>query len=258
MNDAVLDTSVTPRNVTRPGETHRMSANGGQRYNVILFDLDGTLTDSKPGITRSVQHALAGMGIDVPDAEALTPFVGPPLAESFARYYGFDADQSRQAITIYRERFASIGLYENAIYPGVPELLADLRLSGATLAIASSKPMVYVERILAHFGLAERFLAVAGSNLDGTRIAKQEVIAHALSLLPGIDRTRAIMVGDREHDVHGAREHGIETVAVRYGYALPGELIAAAPLAIADSVDHLHSMLLAEWKDPGQEPDRGR
>lgn len=245
MNEAVLDTSVPPRNVTRPGETHRMSENGGQRYDVILFDLDGTLTDSKPGITRSVQHALAGMGIDVPDAEALTPFVGPPLAESFARYYGFDADQSRQAITIYRERFATIGLYENAIYPGVPDLLAELRLSGATLAIASSKPMVYVERILAHFGLAEHFLAVAGSNLDGTRIAKQEVIEHALSLLPDVDRTRAIMVGDREHDVIGARAHGIETIAVGYGYGPPGELEAARPLAIVDTVDQLLPLLLA-------------
>lgn len=235
-----------------------MTANGGQRYDVILFDLDGTLTDSKAGITRSVQHALAGMGIDVPDEEALTPFIGPPLMESFARYYGFDGEQSRRAIAIYRQRFATIGIYENAVYAGIPELLADLRQSGTTLAIASSKPMIYVEQILSHFGLAEHFVAVAGSNLDGTRIAKREVIAHALSLLPDIDRTRSIMVGDREHDVFGAREHGIETIAVGYGYGPRWELIAAAPAAIADSVGQLRSMLLAEWEDPGQERQGGQ
>lgn len=221
-----------------------MSASGGCPYETILFDLDGTLTDSKPGITRGVQHALAGMGITVEDADELTHFVGPPLAESFGRYYGFDAEQARQAIAIYRERFATIGIFENGVFPGIPMMLASLREAGVTLAIASSKPTVYIERILEHFDLADSFAAVVGSNLDGTRIDKEDVIAHALTRLPGCDRGLVVMVGDREHDVFGARAHDIETIAVSYGYSLPGELAAAAPLAIVDTVEDLAGMLL--------------
>lgn len=216
-----------------------------RRFETVLFDLDGTLTDSKPGITRCVQFALAEFGIVVDDADELTPFVGPPLAESFRRYYGFDAEQSRQAIAIYRERFATVGLFENAVYPGVPEMLERLRLAGARLAIASSKPTIFVERILEHFGLAPYFAAVAGSNLDHTRVAKDEVIAHALSTLPPVDTRRAVMVGDREHDILGARVHGIGTISAGYGYGTPEELRAAAPLAIADTVEELTDLLLA-------------
>lgn len=221
-----------------------MTGNRFRSFSTILFDLDGTLTDSKPGITRCVQHALAELGIVIDDVETLTPFVGPPLRESFQRYFGFDDEQSRRAIAIYRERFTAVGMFENGVYAGIPELLDRLRAVGVTLAIASSKPTAYVECILGHFELADHFTAVAGSNLDGTRVAKDEVIAHALSRLPAAGRNSIVMVGDREHDVFGARAHGIDTIAVGYGYSTPGELAAATPLAISNSVEDLAGMLL--------------
>jgi phosphoglycolate phosphatase len=226
-------------------------------FDMILFDLDGTLTDSAPGITRCVQFALARQGITVADPEELTPFVGPPLAESFARIYGFDAERSRRAIAAYRERFATVGIYENAPYPGIPALLAQLAKSGATLAVASSKPTPFVARILDHFALAQHFTAVVGSTLDQTRVAKEDVVAHALTLLPDHDRARTVMVGDREHDVRGARAHGIGTIAVTYGYGSPAELAAAGPLALADSVGALAALLGAPEIPVSAEPRRG-
>jgi phosphoglycolate phosphatase len=215
----------------------------------ILFDLDGTLTDSKPGITRCVQHALAEMGVIVDDLDMLTPFVGPPLRESFARHYGFDHEQSQRAIACYRERFASVGLYENAVYPGVPELLDSLQGAGMTLAIASAKPAPFVGQILDHFTLSSYFTVIAGASLDHTRATKDAVIAHALQELAPDPSHSLLMVGDREHDIFGARAHGIETVAVGYGYGTPEELIAAEPLAIVDSVTDLEAWLLAtaDW-----------
>jgi phosphoglycolate phosphatase len=214
-----------------------------QRYDLILFDLDGTLTDPKPGITRSVQFALARLGVTVADPDELVPFIGPPLAESFGRFYDFDAAQCRLAIEHYRERFASVGLYENAVYPGIPELLERLITAGTTLAIASSNPTVYVERILAHFALDRHFATVTGSNLDYTRVAKEEVVDHVLSLHPGINAARTVMVGDREHDIFGARQHGLETIAAGYGYGSAAELTAAGPLAIAKTVTELATLL---------------
>lgn len=228
-----------PKNEERRGSDWHM------RQKTILFDLDGTLTDSKPGITRCVQHALAEMGIVVDDLDVLTPFVGPPLRESFARYYGFDDAQSQRAIASYRERFANVGLYENAVYPGVPELLDSLQGAGMTLAIASAKPAPFVEQILEHFALSSYFAVIAGASLDHTRATKDAVIAHALRELAPEPAHRLLMVGDREHDIHGARAHGIETVAVGYGYGTREELTAAAPLAIVDSVPELAEWLLA-------------
>lgn len=179
------------------------------------------------------------------DPAELTPFVGPPLAESFRRYYGFDDARARQAIAVYRERFATVGILENAVYPGVPALLAALREAGVTLAVASSKPEPYVARILKHFDMAGHFAAVVGSNLDLSRVAKAEVIARALTSLPSFDVSRTLMVGDREHDVIGARAHGIATIAAGYGYGTRDELTTANPLAIADSVAALSALLLA-------------
>jgi phosphoglycolate phosphatase len=219
-----------------------VSANG-RSYDLVLFDLDGTLTDPKPGITRCVRHALAHFGIAVDDPDALTPFIGPPLADSFARFYGFDAEQSHWAIEKYRERFATIGLFENAVYPGIPEALRALTATGASLAIASSKPTVFVERIVHHFEIGEHFSLLAGSNLDRTRVAKEEVIAHVLATLPGFDPLRTIMVGDREHDVHGARANDLSTIAVSYGYGTREELETARPVAIVDSVAELSAIL---------------
>lgn len=230
-------------------ERGTVSEEWGERaaYRVVLFDLDGTLTDPKPGITRSVQYALRRLGIVVDDLERLTPFIGPPLAESFRRYYHLsDADIVR-AIASYREYFGVTGLYENAVYPGIPALLETLTQQGATLAVATSKPTTYAERILTHFDLTHHFALVAGSNLDGTRTAKVEVIEHALATLPRaeqLQRAACVMIGDREHDVLGARAAGIASIAVAYGYGSLRELAAARPAHLARSVAELAALLL--------------
>lgn len=149
-------------------------------YQYILFDLDGTLTDPKPGITACVQYALHKMGIEEPDLDKLEPFIGPPLLDSFHEFYGFNEEQGRQATVYYRERFTDTGLFENEVYPGIPQLLENLKAAGKKLAVASSKPGVFVERILEHFGLNAYFDVVVGSGLDGTRTKKEEVVGEAL------------------------------------------------------------------------------
>jgi phosphoglycolate phosphatase len=194
-------------------------------------------------ITRCVQFALERLGIEVADPEVLTPFIGPPLAESFARFYGLDAEQAHCAIGHYRERFVEAGLYENAVYPGVPNLLRVLSDAGITLAVATAKPTPFAEQILVHFGLDAHFRAVAGASLDQTRVSKGDVIAHALTLLPEHNRERTVMIGDREHDIIRARAHGIGTIAAGYGYGSAEELHGAAPLAIAATVAELGELL---------------
>lgn len=214
-------------------------------YQTLLFDLDGTLTDPKPGITRAVQHALEGLGIAAPELEALTPFIGPPLLESFARYYALDGERGRRALALYREYFGERGLYENAVYAGIPALLAALRARGRRLLVATSKPTIYAERILAHFQLDGYFEQIAGSNLDGTRTAKGDVIAWALgALAPPPEQRTTVMIGDREHDIRGAQQHALDSVAAGYGYGTPEELRAAAPTHTVASVAELAALLL--------------
>jgi phosphoglycolate phosphatase len=210
----------------------------------VLFDLDGTLTDPKLGITRSVQHALRKRGRPVPDADSLESLIGPPLEQSFREHFGMNPGDARQAVADYREYFAEIGLYENAVYPGIPELLASLRERGVRLALATSKPTVFAERILAHFELAPHFEAVVGSFLDGRRVEKRELIADALASLDGVTREDAAHVGDRRHDVLGARANRIGAIAVGYGYGTRPELLAAQPSALAESVATLGRLLL--------------
>lgn len=206
----------------------------------MLFDLDGTLTDPKVGITRSIQHALRKHGLEPPDADALAPLIGPPLQRSFQEAFGFSPDEARRAVEDYREYFSERGLYENEVYPGIPELLARLRADGRRIALATSKPTVYAERILAHFDLARHFEAVVGSFLDGRRVEKPEVVAAALA---DLRERRAVMVGDRKHDVEGARANGIAAIAVAWGYGPPDELLVAAPQHVARSVDELGRIL---------------
>jgi phosphoglycolate phosphatase len=212
-------------------------------YDLVLFDLDGTLTDSAPGITRCVQYALAKLGIEENDLDKLRPFVGPPLVDSFKVRYRLNDQDAALARDYYRERFASVGLYENAVYPGVEALLDCLHQTGVTMAIATSKPTVYTVKILEHFGLSRYFAAVVGSNLDNTRVAKGEVIAAALEETGCRDRGKVVMVGDREHDVAGARENGIAVIAVGYGYGTPEELAAAGPDHTVPTVTALKALL---------------
>jgi phosphoglycolate phosphatase len=215
-------------------------------YTTILFDLDGTLTDPKLGITKSVQFALRRLGIREDDRERLTPFIGPPLIESFMRYYALDAETAQVALDSYREYFAETGIFENAVYPGIETLLARLCAQGRTLAIATSKPAVYAQRIAARFHLAGSFSLIAGSELDGTRVAKGEVIAYALNALPPVARTACVMVGDRMHDIVGAEENGIASVAVGYGYGSEDELRAAKPTHLVHTVVELERLLCGE------------
>lgn len=208
----------------------------------VLFDLDGTLTDPKLGITTCVQHALRRFGIEVPDRDELECFIGPPLADSFRRYYGLDERQAAQAIDYYRERFSTVGLYENAVYDGVPELLSRLRARGQTMAVATSKPTVYSQQILDHFDLSRFFDAVVGSELDGRRTDKADVIRETLRQL-SLSPSEACMVGDRRQDVMGAKACGVPVIGVAYGYAEPDELEEAGADWIVDSVDALRVLL---------------
>lgn len=212
----------------------------------VLFDLDGTLTDPKAGITRSIQYALRKRGRPVPDADSLETMIGPPLDHSFRTRFGMTPGEARQAVEDYREYFADRGLYENELYAGIPELLAELRRAGLRLGLATSKPTVFAERILVHFGLAPHFECVVGSFLDGRREEKAEVIADALVALAGVTRARALHVGDRRHDVDGARANGIGAIAVGWGYGSREELTSAGPQALVESVSALRRLLLVD------------
>ena len=184
---------------------------------MILFDLDGTLTDSGPGITRCVQYALASFGIEEPDLEKLNCYVGPPLLESFMNFAGLGCEEAQQAITKYRERYEAEGIFENEVYGGIPEVLAYLKEQGKILAVASSKPEKYVEQILEHFEIRKYFTVVTGSEMNETRTDKGEVIAETLRRLGAEDsRSDVVMVGDRSYDVIGARENGLLCVCLLY------------------------------------------
>ena len=211
----------------------------------LLFDLDGTLTNPQEGITKCVQHALKAFQIDEPDLEKLIPFIGPPLIQSFMDFYDFTEDQARQAVAVYRERFGTVGLFENFPYPGIQEMLKQLQAQGKMLAVASSKPGVYVHRILEKFELAQYFQVIEGSNLDGTRVDKKEVIAEVLAQLGNPSSDQLLMIGDRKFDVIGAREMGFGCVGVRFGFAAPGELEESGALYIAETVDDLTQYLLS-------------
>ena len=212
-------------------------------YDIILFDLDGTLTDPKPGITKSVQYALSKMGIIEEDLEKLTIFIGPPLMKSFKEFYGMTDDEGQQAIEYYRERFSKVGLYENSVYEGIKELLATLQRQGKTLYVATSKPTIFSTKILEHFGLIHFFKAVIGSELDGTRVEKDEVIEFILSGIHEHESRNIIMVGDRKFDILGAKQHNIEVVGVAYGYGSYEELQTAEPNYIAWTVAELGKIL---------------
>ena len=222
----------------------------------MLFDLDGTLTDPKEGITTCVQYALHSMGIEEPDLDKLIPFIGPPLKDSFMQFYGMDEEQALQAIEKYRERFQDTGIFENEVYKGIPKMLEELQKKGVQLAVASSKPTVYVERILEHFQIRQYFRVVVGSELDGRRVNKDEIIHEALNKLfyyKPIQKELVYMIGDRKFDVEGAREHRIECVAVTYGYGSIEELKEAKADYIVRSVEELKKFLLREAEELEEE-----
>jgi phosphoglycolate phosphatase len=213
-------------------------------YDTILFDLDGTLTDPGIGITNSVMHALNKYGIDVCDRSALYKFIGPPLLESFERYYGFSEAEAKKAVEYYREYFTVTGILENILYDGVDQLLYQLKNSGKTLILATSKPEVFAKRILEHFQLAQYFTYIAGSELDGSRVKKQEVIRYALEHCGVTDPSKAVMIGDREHDIFGAKACGLSAIGVLFGYGGRAELERAGADIIVETVTDIGQVLL--------------
>ncbi len=213
----------------------------------LLFDLDGTLTDPKVGITTCVQYALHSFGIEEPDLDNLEPFIGPPLKESFMNFYQMSEEQAEAAVEKYRERFKDTGIFENKLYDGIPEMLRTLQSKGMFLAVASSKPTVFVERILEHFNIAKFFSVVVGSELDGSRVNKDEVVQEALKRLfkdQPVQKDQVYMIGDRKFDVEGAKALQVESVGVTYGYGSMEELKAAKADYIVRSVEELQKFLL--------------
>ena len=208
-----------------------------------LFDLDGTLTDPREGITRSIAHALERMGVATPPLADLEFAIGPPLRASLARLLGTD---SREAVEIalghYRERFADVGLFENAPYEGIEDALRALVASGATLVVATSKPTVYARRIVEHFALGAHFCEVHGCELDGTREDKRDLIAHILAH-HGFDTERTVMIGDRGVDMLAARIHGLAAVGALWGFGSRDELLEAGAHSLCESVRDLPSLL---------------
>ena len=210
----------------------------------ILFDLDGTLTDPGMGITNSVAHALAHFGITVTDRSELYRFIGPPLMDSFMEYYGFTEEQATEAVKVYREYFADRGWAENTVYEGIETLLAELVAAGKTLLVATSKPQIFAERILTHFGLDKYFTHICGVALQAPRgYSKADVIREALTAAGVDDLTTAVMVGDRHHDIDGAKAVGLDSIGVLYGYGDREEHETAGADAIAESVDVLKQLL---------------
>ena len=215
----------------------------------LLFDLDGTLTDPKVGITTCVQYALKEFGIEEPDLDKLEPFIGPPLKDSFMEFYGFSEEDALKAVEKYRERFSEIGIYENDVYEGIPQMLRLLQSRGMFLAVASSKPTEFVERILEHFDLRRYFKVVVGSEMDGTRVNKDEVVLEALNQLfayKPIAYEKVYMIGDRKFDIQGAKAIGVESVGVTYGYGSMEELKEAHADYIVRSVEELRTLLMRE------------
>ena len=213
-------------------------------YEYLFFDLDGTLTDPAEGITKSVEYALDKFGIHVADRSELYCFIGPTLADSFRDFYGFSDEDAMRAVGYYREYFPEKGIFDNRVYDGIPELLDALRAAGKKLVLATSKPEEFARRIMDKFDLARRFDFMCGATFDGRISKKSEVIEYAIRTAGVTDRSSVLMIGDREHDVLGARAAGVDSLGVLFGYGSREELEGAGATYIAESVKDLGKMLI--------------
>jgi phosphoglycolate phosphatase len=214
-------------------------------WNTVLFDLDGTLTESGQGVANGVLHALAAFDLPAPSADELRKYLGPPLWVSFDEYAGLKGADIERAVHIYREYYHDKGRFENAVYPGIPEMLDALVDSGVRIAVATSKVDHSAVSILEHFDLDKYFEVISGSDeLGVSRGTKALVIAHALSELKVQDNQGIVMIGDREHDIHGAKEHQLESIGVLWGYGDEVELSTAGAGHIVASVSELHGLLI--------------
>lgn len=215
-----------------------------KEYNYLLMDLDGTITDPMIGITRCVEYALNHFGIQVKDLRELCPFIGPPLLDSFREFYHFTDEQAKEAAAKYRERFADTGIYENKLYEGMKDFLEEATRQGRTLILATSKPTVFAKRILDYFDIDRYFTFVAGSGLDGSFYTKGDVIRHALQSNNLTDLSSVVMIGDRKHDIIGAKENQLDSIGVLYGYGNRAELSAAGADYIVTDIAELRRQLL--------------
>lgn len=213
-------------------------------YQYILFDLDGTISDPAEGITNSVMYALDKFGIQVTDRRELFRFIGPPLQDSFVEYYGFGEKEAQKAVEYYREYFSDRGLFENVIYEDTKEMLELLVQHKKEIILATSKPECFARKILDHFGLTNYFTIIAGASMDGARVKKADVIEYALEKNSRIEKTRAVMIGDREHDIIGAKAVGIDSIGVLYGYGGRAELENAGADFIAPSIKDIEDIIL--------------
>lgn len=212
----------------------------------ILFDLDGTLTDSMLGITKSVQYALKKFNIEVTNLNDLCKFIGPPLKESFMEFYNFSEEDAEKGINFYREYFADKGIFENEPYGNIDKLLKSLKENDKTLLLATSKPEPYAIRIMEHFNLSQYFDFMAGSTLDGSRSKKSAVISYVLKENNLTNLSEIVMIGDRKHDILGAKENKIDSIGVLYGYGDFNELSSAGANFIAKDIAELKKILLGQ------------
>lgn len=214
------------------------------RFDTVLFDLDGTLTDPAIGITNSIIYSLDKFGISVNDRKELYFFIGPPLVDSFMKYCNFSKQKADTAVEYYREYFKDKGLFENSVYGGIPELLEALKKSGAKIVLATSKPLIFAKKILKHFNLYKYFDLIVGATLDGTLGEKRDIIAKALKKLNATNLTNIAMVGDRKFDIEGAIQNKITPIGVLYGYGDEKELKDAGAKLIAKNVKELKNLLI--------------
>lgn len=212
-------------------------------YQYIFFDLDGTLTDPGIGITNSVAYALKKWNIEVADRSELYKFVGPPLEDSFKKYYNFSEEDAKKAVEYYREYFKVTGIYENTIYDGTEKLLKDLKESGRKVVLATSKPQAFAEIILKHFNIDQYFDHVAGATMDGSRSKKTDVILYALGLCGMEDLSQVVMVGDREHDIIGANNAGLDSIGVLCGYGDREELEGAGATYVVEKIEDVWGLV---------------
>lgn len=215
-----------------------------KNYDILLFDLDGTLTDSAEGIINCMKHAFTAMGREIPDD--MNRFLGPPLYESFDKFCGMNEEEILEAVRIFRERYSTVGLFENRVYDGIPEMLERLRLGGKQLYVATSKPEVYAKRILGKFGLSRYFPIIGGADINGTRNNKWEVIEYVLAEIGITERNSVLMIGDRRQDVIGAHRTGLKCLGTLWGYGPIEELTEAGADFIAETPQKTADLLLGK------------
>lgn len=219
-----------------------------KQYKHLLFDLDGTIIDPKVGITKSVQYALAKMGIQIDQLDLLEKFIGPPLRESFSYDYGYNPEETEKAVSYFREYYQEKGVFELKVYEGIQQLFEALINNGYKLYLATSKPELFAKQILDHLNLSRFFTFITGSTMDKSREKKADVIAHIFNQKElGINKNEAIMIGDKKHDLIGANHHNIDSIAVSYGYGSIEELKKEDPTFLVDSVTEIGVVFIPEY-----------